>query len=157
MLRTAIPFGYLFIALILGAALVIGIAFLVFGLLRRRTGLICVGSVISLGIIGLVVYQLTFDAAMEWNPSIPDDAQVIGTWASDRETVTLRPDHTVDYRSDTEGFTGRWTREEWNLRLTADNVDSSMRFISFREDLRLMTNQPADPDMWDGDLGLSRR
>ncbi len=32
-----------------------------------------------------------------------------------------------------------------------------MRFIRFRDELRLMTNPPDDPDMWNGDPGLARR
>jgi hypothetical protein len=74
-----------------------------------------------------------------------------------QEMITLRADHTADYRSDTEGFSGRWSRDDWNLRLTAEGVDMTMRFISFRDELRLMTNPPDDPDMWAGDLGLIRR
>ncbi len=94
---------------------------------------------------------------MEWNPSITDDSRVVGTWTDDRKTITLRGDHTFDYGSDTERFSGRWSRDDWNLRLTEEGVDSMMRFISFRDELRLMPNPPDDPDMWNGDLGLVRR
>ena len=115
MIRTAIPFGYLFIALFLGAVLLTGSALGIWGWLRRRRVALILGSAMVLGVIGLII---AFEASMEWNPSITDDSRVVGTWADDRETITLRADHTVDYRSDTEGFSGRWSRDDWNLHLT---------------------------------------
>ena len=157
MIRTAIPFGYLFIALLLGAILLTGSALGIWGCFRRRRAALILGSAMVLGVIGLVIAEVAFEASMEWNPSITDDSRVVGTWADDRETITLRADHTVDYRSDTEGFSGRWSRDDWNLHLTAEGVDSMMRFITFRDELRLMTDPPDDPDMWDGDLGLIRK
>ncbi len=157
MIRTAIPLGYVFIALFLGAVLLTGAVIVVWGWLRRRRAALILGSAMVLGVVGLVVVDMAFEASMEWNPSITDDSRVVGTWADGRKTITLRADHTVDYRSDSEGFTGRWSRYDWNLHLTAEGVDSAMRFITFRDELRLMTNPPDDPDMWDGDLGLIRR
>jgi len=157
MIRTAIPFGYPFIALILGAVLLTGAALAIWGWMRQRRAALILGSTVVVGVIGLVIVQVAFESSMEWNPSITDDSRVVGTWADDRETITLRADHTVDYRSDTEGFAGRWSRDDWNLHLTAESVDSMMRFITFRDELRLMTAPPDDPDMWDGDLGLIRR
>ncbi len=157
MIRTAIPFGYLFIALFLGAVLLTGSGLAVWGWLRRRRSALLFGSTIVVGVIGLVITEVVFRASMKWNPSITDDSRIIGTWADDRETITLRADHTVDYRSDTEGFSGKWSRDDWNLHLTAEGVDSMIRFISFRGELRLMSNPPDDPDMWNENLGLVRR
>jgi hypothetical protein len=156
MIRTAIPLGYLFIVLFLGTALLTGSALAVWGLLRRRRATLIVGSTMVFGVLGLFIAQLVFDSSTEWNPSITEDSRVVGTWADDRETITLRADHTVDYRSDTEGFSGSWSRDDWNLHLRAEGVNKTMRFISFRDALRLLTNPPDDPDMWDGDLGLIR-
>ncbi|MCB1211641.1 MAG: hypothetical protein KDK97_20120 [Verrucomicrobiales bacterium] len=157
MIRTAIPFGYLFIALILGAVLLTGAALAIWGWMRRRRAALIFGWTMVFSVIGLVIVQVAFESSMEWNPSITDDSRVVGTWADDRETIMLRADHTVDYRSDSERFTGRWSRDDWNLHLTAEGVDSMMRFISFSDELRLMTSPPDDPDMWNGDLGLIRR
>jgi hypothetical protein len=88
---------------------------------------------------------------------IRDETLVVGTWVDERETVTLHADHQVDYHSTNEKFSGKWSLDDWNLRLVADGVDSMMRFIEYDGQLHLMTNQPDDPDMWDGDLGLERR
>ena len=94
---------------------------------------------------------------MEWNPWIKDEALVVGTWADERETITLHADHRVDYHSSNERFSGNWSLDDWNLRLVADGVDSMMRFIVYDDQLYLMTHPPDDPDMWDGNLGLERR
>ena len=157
MIRTAIPFGYLFISLFLGALFLAGSVLAVWGWMRRRRVSLIFGSTMGLAVIGLIIVEVAFESSMEWNPSIKDDSRVLGTWADDRETITLRADHTVDYRSDTEGFSGRWSRDDWNLHLTAEGVESIMRFISFRDELRLMSNPPDDPDIWNGNLGLARR
>lgn len=157
MIRTAIPFGYLFIVLMLGAVFLAGAALAVWGWTGRRRAALVTGSLMVLSVAGLVIAQLVFESSMEWNPSIADDSHVVGTWADDRETITLRADHTVEYRSDNEAFPARWSRNDWNLHLTAEGVDSMMRFIRFRDELRLMSNLPEDPDLWDGSLGLVRR
>jgi hypothetical protein len=107
--------------------------------------------------------QIVIDSLVEWNSAIHDDAMVIGTWSRQgdfwfdlTETITLRADHSCEYRSDEEGFAGRWKRDDWNLLITADGVDSTMRFIKFAGKLRLLSRPPDDPDMWNGNLGLMR-
>ncbi len=110
-----------------------------------------------IGVVALVVIEILFESYMEWNPSISDDSRILGTWADNRKTITLRADHSVDYKSDPGNVSGKWTRVDDNLYLFAEGVNSRMRFITFKGELRLMTNPPEDPDMWDGDLGLRCR
>ena len=156
-MRTALPFGYLLIAIVLGVVFIAGAWLAIRGWSRQKHAACVVGVSMVLGSLGLVVAQIIFDESMEWNPVIYEDSRIVGRWKDKRETVTLRADHTVDYTSDTEGFSGKWMRDDWNLRLVAKDVDVMMRFISFRGELRLLTNPSGDPDMWDGDLGLERR
>ena len=163
MLRTAIPLGYLFIALALGGLLLVGVSCFVAGWRFKKRPLKIVGAVISLGVIGLITAEVVMDSLLEWNPLVRNDSEVVGTWQRKRsfwmdldETLTLRADHTFEYRSDHESFTGTWQRNDWNLHIAASGVDPLMRFISFFGELRLLRRPPDDPDTWDGDLGLKR-
>ncbi len=163
MLRTAIPFGYLFIAILLMGFLIVGIACFVFGRRTRRHAWRVIGSVLSLGVISVITMEVIMDYRMEWNPAIRKDSEVVGTWVRERgfwmdffESVTLRADHSCEYHSDTERFTGKWERHDWNLQITAEGVDSTMRFIAYSGELRLLSQPPDDPDTWNGDLGLER-
>jgi hypothetical protein len=136
---------------VFAAGLVVGVN----GWRRRKRMSLVIGGILVLGVAGAAGYEWMIEAAMEWNPSITSDAPVIGTWSDGRETITLRRDHTLDYRSDTEGFTGTWSRDDWNLYITAPEVKTTMRFIRFRDELRLMSRPPVDGDDWDGDTGLT--
>ena len=157
MIRTAIPFGYLFIALFFAGVFFTGLMALVLGVWRRKRWLIAGGLSVMTVIVLAVIAEVSFESKMEWNPVIRDEALVVGTWADERETITLHADHRVDYHSSNEGFSGKWSLDDWNLRLTSDGVDCMMRFIEYDGQLYLMTNEPDDPDMWDGNLGLERR
>jgi hypothetical protein len=163
MFRTAIPFGYLFIMIFLGGVLIVGVTCFMFGRRTRRRSLQVMGAVLSLGVVGLIAADVIMDSLMEWNPMVRDDKRVIGTWVRERdlwmdfaESVTLHADHRFEYHSDNEGFSGKWERNDWNLRLTAEGLDWMMRFIEYSGELRLLSRPPEDPDTWSGDLGLKR-
>ena len=155
MLRTAIPFGYLFIALFLLAAFIAGIVLFVRGWRRRSAPMRWLGAGFCAGIITLVVANSAFEAALEWNPTIQTDSEVVGTWSDRAQTITLSHDHTFTYQTGAHIARGTWTRDDWNLYLRGDS-DATMRFVQFRGQYRLMTRPPGDPDTWDGDLGLPR-
>ena len=163
MLRTAIPFGYLFIAIILAGLLIVGVTCFVLGWRTRKRPLQVMGAALTFALVGVIAGEVIMDSLLDWNPLVRDDAQVVGTWSGVRgmwkdfhETMTLRADHTCEYHSDAEGFTGKWDRNDWNLHVTAQGVDSMMRFIEYSGELRLLHHPPDDPDTWDGDLGLKR-
>jgi len=163
MFRTAIPFGYLFIMIFLYGLLVLGVTCFILGWRTRRRSLKTTGAVLSLTAIGLITADVIMNSRMEWNPPIRDETTVVGSWLRERsiwmdfsETITLRADHSFEYHSDEEGFSGKWERSDWNLRLKSEGVDSTMRFIEYAGELRLLSQPPDDPDLWSGDLGLKR-
>jgi len=155
MIRTAIPFGYLIIALFLFAIVVIGILVFFFagrfGFPRARWGgLVAVGLVVA-----LVFADVAFSAKLELNPWIQSNASVIGTWSDGSQALTLTSDGSFKHETES-GFTeGTWEREDWNLELhSGGNAITYMRFIQYGDELRLLTSPLGDPDTWDGDLGL---
>jgi len=163
MFLKSIPFGYLIMLIALTSLVLVGTASIVFGWRTRRRFWLVLGTVLALGAIGTFTTDAVIDSLMNWNPAIRDDSEVVGVWTKDRsfwsdlsETITLNADHSFDYHSDNEHFTGKWTRIDWNLRIIAEGVDSEMRFISFSGKVRLLFQPPEDPDLWDGDLGLER-
>lgn len=144
----SIPFGLLILALLI--------------VLGSRTelrplgwpGYILLALLLVLG--GNMAVFFYRSARMEWAPAIRNDAQVVGAWTDDRETVTLHSDHRFDFHSPNERFSGEWSRVDHNLRLKAEGIDCSMMFVSYASDLHLMPRPPGDPDGWDGKPGLWR-
>ena len=154
MLRTAIPFGYLFIALFLLTIFLAGVATFVVGLRRRSAGWRWVGAELCACVAVVIVADMAFESALEWNPKIDSDSQIVGTWTDDGRTITLGSDHAYTYKAGAQTTRGTWTRDDWNLYLHGDADSGTMRFIQFHGSYRLMTHPPEDPDAWDGDLGL---
>lgn len=154
MFRTALPFGYLLIFLGLAAAFVIGLVLFVTGRLRRSKPVAFLGGALALVVAIAVVSDVYFDAAMEWNPEIASDTEVVGRWQDRDETVTLAPDHTFTYETKDQIVHGTWSRYDWNLRMAGNNGPLEMRFVQYNGKTHLMTRPPEDPDVWDGDLGL---
>jgi hypothetical protein len=154
MIRTAIPFGYFFIALFLLAALIAGVGIFVWGWHRHSRPAKWLGAVLSSLIAIIVVSEIAFGAALEWNPQIASDSQVVGIWTDNTETIRLASDYTFFYQTASWTKRGTWTRYDWNLDLHSDMYSSTMRFVQFRGQYRLMTHPPEDTDAWDGDLGL---
>ena len=158
MFRTAFPFGYLLITLLLLAIFGAAVLTLGWGLVRRRWLATVVGSAMMLGVGMLVVAQIYFESLMEWNPSIKADSEVLGQWADDKATIDLRADHTCTGTLEAADFAGTWRRDDWNLKVTFEKPHTpDMRFISWAGELRLMVAPPDDPDMWDGYPGLKRQ
>jgi hypothetical protein len=156
MIRTAIPFGYLFIALLLLITFGFGVVSFIWGCRKHSSQAKWLGVGIILLVSALVAVEIAFDSSLEWNPTIHSDTEIVGTWTDHRETLTLVPNNTFDYRTATRTVSGSWTRNDWNLYLHNTDFSATMRFIQFRGRYRLMAHPPSDPDMWDGDLGLSR-
>ena len=154
MIRTAIPFGYLFIALFLLAAFVAGVVALVVGLRRRSARARWLGAALCAFVVIVIVTEVAYDSALEWNPTIGGDSQIVGTWTDQGQTITLASDHTFTYQTASQTARGTWTRDDWNLYLRGASYSGTMRFIQFHGIYRLMTHPPDDPDAWDGDLGL---
>jgi hypothetical protein len=129
MIRTAIQFGYAFIALFLTAAFLGGIVAFILGWRFRSRVAKWSGLGIAVIVVAVVVSNVMFERSIEWNPTIKSDAEIIGIWS----------------------------RDDWNLYLRGESYTNTMRFITFRERYRLMTHPPGDPDEWDGDLGLKQQ
>jgi hypothetical protein len=157
MLRSALPFGASFLYLFLFGSIVSGCVFLLIGWRWNSAFLKRSGLVLAVAGSGLLCADTYYNSLMDWNPVIQSESQVFGTWADERETITLHGDHRVDYHSWNEGFSGTWSLDDWNLRLQAEGVDSPMRFIRYDGELRLMTDPPEDPDGWNGRAGLRQK
>ncbi len=152
MIRTAIPFGYHFIALFLLAAFALGVGMFVVGLRRRSAYWRWVGAALCAAIVFVVAGNAAFDSAIEWNPTIASDEQIIGTWTGGGESVALAADHTFVYQAGSQTTRGTWTRNDFNLYLDGSSPNGTMRFIQFRGVYRLLPHVPNDLDAWDGDL-----
>jgi len=158
MFRTAIPFGYLVVALFLLAGFGFGVVIFARGWRRHSRSAKWLGGGIVALICGIVAAQVVFEGDLEWNPLIHNDTEIVGRWADHRETLTLATNSTFSYSNSARMVDGTWTRDDWNLYLHGTNFSATMRFVQFRSQYRLMTHPPeGDPDMWDGDLGLSRK
>jgi hypothetical protein len=157
MIRTAIPFGYAFIALFLTAVFLGGIVAFILGWRFRSR----VAKWSGLGIAGIVVVvvvsNVMFERSLEWNPTIKSDAEIIGTWTGHGQTVTLASNMSFRCQTPSTNYSGIWSRDDWNLYLRGDSFTYTMRFVKFRDHYRLMTHPPGDPDEWDGDLGLKHQ
>jgi hypothetical protein len=154
MIRTAIPFGYLFIALFLLACFVLGICTFVWGWRRRSRPARWIGGAAIVFVIAIVFSEFAFDADIEWNPYIASDDLIIGDWTGRQGTLRLASDNTFSYHTPSQTAIGTWTRDDWNLYLRGSSYSGTMRFVQFRGSYRLMTHPPDDPDAWNGDLGL---
>lgn len=153
MIRTAISFGYLFIALCLLAVFIAGAGALIWGWRRRSLRARWLGAALCASVFILCAADLAFDSTLEWNPAI-GDSQVVGVWTDCHQTLTLASDYTFAYQTTGGTARGTWTREDWNLYLLGDSYSGTMRFVQFRGQQRLMTHPPDDPGTWDGELGL---
>jgi hypothetical protein len=154
MIRTAIPFGYLFIAMFLFAAFLLGVGLFIWGWWRRSRIAGVLGGGMVFGVIALIAVNVWYGSALEWNPTIENDAVIVGTWTDHAQTITLAANKTFSYRTSSQLTSGTWARNDDDLNLRGDNYSATMRFVQFRGVYRLMTNPPGDPDAWDGDLGL---
>lgn len=154
MFRTALPFGYLVIALALIAILVAGTALLIAGLRRRQSRTKWFGGALIAAVILAGLAEFAFDTSLEWNPVIASDTEITGVWQDDDERLTLRPDHTYLYEDETHSSSGIWKRQDWNLFLEGKITTVTMRFIQLGADYRLLPRPPVESDLWDGDTGL---
>jgi hypothetical protein len=159
MIQTVIAFGAPFGGLVALLALVAGVIALIW-FARRWHQLPVPARWLGVALFSFIVtctaWRMARDAALEWNPTISDDAQVIGTWADRAQSVTLHADHTFTCRIASQVARGRWKRDDWNLYLSGDSFGRTMRFVQFRGEYRLMTESPVEPDEWNGNLGLQR-
>lgn len=157
MIRTAIPFGYLFIAIFLLAGFGFGVLSFVWGCRKDSRRAKWLGGGIVALVCTLVAAEFVFEGNLEWNPQINNDTEIIGTWADHGEMLILATNSTFNYDNSAHIVSGTWTRDDWNLYLHGTNFSATMRFVQFRGQYRLMTHPPGDPDLWDGDPGLSRK
>ena len=155
MIRTGIPFGYLFIGLFLLAAFVAGVIIFIHGGRGRFPRARWAGAALCALVVIVVMANSAFESALEWNPTM-SDTDVVGRWVDRAQTLTLGADKTFTYRTPEQTSSGTWRRDDWNLYLDGESNSGTMRFVEFRGHLRLLTRPPNDPDTWDGDLGLKR-
>ena len=108
------------------------------------------GAVILLLFVGT---RCASNSDVEWNPTIRDDAVVVGTWKDEKQTLVLDTDHTFLYRAAVQTFRGNWKRENWSLALSGDHFSRGMAFVRVRGRYRLISSN-FDPDGWDDSMGL---
>ena len=140
-------FGYLLAALLFFGVIVLAGVLFASKAARRRSSLVpwIFGALLAL--LGIfVVHEIRWEA-LEWNPSIPDDAAaVVGVWQDRGCRMVLGADHTFSDRAASQNDDGTWTRDAFNLRLRGKHQSGYMRFVQMFGRYRLMTNPPQDPD-----------
>src|ERR1700722_15864374 len=145
---------FLLIALNLIALTVLatGLAVVVWGIVKRSKPLKWIGAGLAgvcLVLMGgeFACFQI-MNEALEWNPSIANDEQVLGLWADAQESVDLFTDHIFFYQSPSTRVTGTWSRYDWNLYLRKEDWQLDMRFVKFLGRLELLTHPSDHQDDW---------
>jgi len=152
--------GYIFCALFLVAGYGFSVVSFVWGCCKHSRRAKWLGGIIAL-ICTLVTVEaaleVVFDANLEMNPWINNDAEVVGMWVDHSITLTLATNHTFNYISPARTVSGTWTRDDYNLYLNGSNFAAAMRFVQFRDRYRLMAHPlERPPNMWN-DLGFTRK
>ena len=162
--RTAFPLGYLAFALLVLCAAVFGAAQVWRGFRARPlNGARTLIGIALLFLVGLVtVANWAPDDSIEFNP-IVTIADLEGVWNEGSAVLKLSAKGTyscIGSGSCTQlGAAGEWTRDgDFLLRFTRSDDGRVLvqRVVRRDKDLRL-TNEAADPDMWDGVLTFRHR
>jgi len=163
MIRTAIPFGYLFILLFVISSLLIGFAIVVFSFFKKSKPFrwFCVLSYLAYVVLIIIGVVINVTGEPEWNPVIKNDAEVAGVWTDSQHKLKLTADHHFTYRDHDVVTSGTWSRDDWNLYLKSGAPDShgaptNLRFIEYKGHYRVLTKLLLDTDEWDGDYGLNK-
>jgi hypothetical protein len=106
MIRTAIPFGYAFIALFLitifmGGCLIFTLGWCFRSRIAKRSGL-----GIAAIVVAAVVSNEMFESSIEWNPTFKSDADITGTWTGGGQMVTLASNMTFRCQSPSTNYSG---------------------------------------------------
>jgi hypothetical protein len=162
--RTALPLGYLAFALFLLCAAGFGLVQVRRGLraqlLNRTRALTGIGLLFIVGL--LTVANWAPNDSIEFNP-IVTVADLEGAWNDGRAVLDLNSNGTYSCSGSGSctqlGATGRWIRDgDFLIRFTraSDGRVLIQRVVRTEKDLRL-TDEAADPDMWDGILTFRHR
>jgi hypothetical protein len=163
-LRTAFPLGYLGFALLVLCAAVFGVVLVWRGLRARpfNRARALTGIALLLGVGLVTVANWTHDDSIEFNPSVTV-ADLEGVWNDGNDVLELSPKGTYSCSGSNScsqlGATGQWTRDgDFLLQFTrsGDGRVFIQRVVRTQKDLHL-TNEAADPDMWDGVLTFRHR
>src|SRR5437879_232782 len=94
MIRTAIPFGYLFIYFGLFVGFSFGLAMVVWGVHGKSKSAAIFGAWIALGIAAFLIADCVMEARTEWAPHISGNGEIIGAYGQPDDGVELNADAT---------------------------------------------------------------
>jgi len=163
-IRAAIPFACLGVALVLLGAAIFGLVQVWRGLRARPLNRIrLLAGVALLFVVGLATTaNLIWENSVEFNPFITA-ADLEGVWNDGSAALNLNSDGSYTCSGagscSKVGAVGRWTRDgDFLLRFTraSDGQVLIQRVVSTERGLRL-TNEVGDLDMWDGVLTFTHR
>ena len=138
--------------------IVLGLQSLTLGLRTRSQPDLVLGAVFLIAAILIVVtaaHRFSVEAAVEWNPQIESDAQILGRWEEGERTLDIREDGSFTFTSGSVSHTGGWKRADWNLSLVAPNFEAQYGVVRYGDEMRLL-EAPADGESWNYWDGLQR-
>lgn len=157
--RTALPFGYLGIALILGVIAISAIVLVISGIRGRRVYRGLAGLIILGAVCALTVMDVQADERTDLNPRIASDSDLVGIWTAKGAVLDLRAKGVYACRGDgcsAVGTAGRWQRvDDFKLNFVSTppsrvpGTTVRLRVISTHGRLQLI-RASRDPDLWDG-------
>lgn len=82
--------------------------------------------------------------AVEFNPFIRSDDEILGKWSTNKQALMLLNDNTFSYQISGRVVTGHWTRQDYDLSLKSDSDDccNTMRFVKLYNQYFLLTDPP---------------
>jgi hypothetical protein len=162
-IRTAAPFGYLFVGLVLLSVGLLGLALLARGLWRRRYRQAGFGLCVGLFVAYVLWVNVAEGNALELNPQV-SAATLSGRWMHGDAVLVLRSNGRYECRGAAEcesvGVLGSWTYKDYDVTLVSTHSSTAQDFlagaryrvVSYNGALRLASPIDDDPDMWDGNF-----
>lgn len=82
--------------------------------------------------------------AVEFNPFIRSDDEILGKWSTNKQALKLLNDNTFNYQISGRVVKGHWTRQDFDLSLKGDSDDccNTMRFVKLHNQYFLLTDPP---------------
>lgn len=153
-IHTANPFGHLMYfgsIVVLG---VIGLTALMSGIRRRRAWRSLTGGTLLAFSAFVIWLNITFDAALDLNPIIKNEAVLIGTWEGENSRLELHGNRTFTCHGESScnpvGQSGTWDFYNFSMGFSQEGkAPKSLRVISY-VDKYCLIDMPDDPDLWNG-------
>lgn len=166
--RTAVPFGYLLLAVgwVVGTSALAVI--MLCGIHRRKVaslGFFASTAVFCFGVL-IFVANIVSPVRLEFNPLFSED-DLIGSWVQGTSgfdfesesvaTFSLEPE--LRNRLGVSNGDGYWEKTgDFDISIGNESISQTaiMRVVRHGDELRIIIQDFSDLDMWDGDLGFGK-